>query len=165
MLCVKIKGWTPGSCLKVPSFALIKILLWALQLGFSPFLTQLLNSYTAKRNEGRSPLPTNPASSPPCILLLPKGKHMFANSIFADENLVQFHSLTSEFSQVMVKFHSLAKQGNNLWVCLGGKPPGSPQDSVPNKYNEKKIGMSASASQGITLFNDCKFRKKIFNMG
>jgi hypothetical protein len=75
-------------------------LLWALQLAFSPFLSLLLNSYTRKNNEGlNSPilLPIYLTSS--CYQ---RGNTCFSNSIFADENFVQFHSLTSEFSQVMV---------------------------------------------------------------
>lgn len=102
MLCVKIKEWTPGLFLRVPSLSLIKILLWALQLAFFSFSSLLLNGYTGKNNEGlNSPirLPIYLASS--CYQ---RGNTCFSNSIFADENFVQFHSLTSEFSQAMVNF-------------------------------------------------------------
>lgn len=160
MLCVKIKAWTPGLSLGVPSLALIKILLWALQLGFSPFLLQLPNNNTGKNSEGFSPptlLPLYLAFS-----FYQRGNTCFSNSISADENFVQFHSLTSEFYQVMVNSTLLPNKEiiyEPVWEEKNLKIPLKPQDQI--NIRKKRLWYVSLCKSRYYLAN----LGKLFNMG
>lgn len=108
MLCVEIKvadTWF-ASLSSIPHS-------WGFCFGHhswhsSPSFSLLLKSCTGKNNEDLN----SPILLPICLAssCYQSGNTCFSNSIFADENFVQFHSLTSEYSQVMVNSIPLLKK-------------------------------------------------------
>lgn len=160
MLCVKIKGvdtWFASLSSITHSHKDIAL---GIAAGILSFLSLLLKSYTGKNNEG--------LNSP---ILLPiyltssrhqRGNTCFSNSIFADENFVQFHSLTSEFSQLMANSIPLPNKEKNLQACLEGKLRNLPQAPVSEKYKKEKNLLCQPLMLTCLMIGNLG---KIFNIG